>query len=77
MRRAIRLYGAFGSLDMLCDNTRLLAEGLGAPPAFADYAGRCALSAQGAPIASQMQYDFKGMPTRRREALRLPAFSTS
>jgi len=77
MLRAIRLYGAFSSLDMLFDNTRLLAEGLGAPPPFADYAGLCAVSAQDAPIASQMQYDFKGMPTRRREALRLPAFSTS
>jgi len=41
-----------------------LAEGVRAPPRFASYAGLCAVSAHGAPIASQMHYDFKGMPTR-------------
>lgn len=65
MLRAIRLYGAFASLDMLFDNRRLLAEGISAPPRFSSYAGLCALTAQGAPIASQMQYDFKGMPSRK------------
>jgi nucleoside-diphosphate-sugar epimerase len=69
MLRAIQLYGAFGSLDMLFDNRRLLAEGVGAPPRFTEYAGLCAVSAHGVPIASQMQYDFKGMPTRRGDAL--------
>ena len=73
MLRAIRLYGAFGSLDMLFDNARLLAEGVAAPPRFAGYAGLCAVSAQGAPIASQMQYDFKGMPTRKRDVRSLAA----
>lgn len=66
--RAIRLYGAFGSLDLLFDNARLLAEGVRPPPRFATYAGLCALTASGMPIASQMQYDFKGMPTRRLAA---------
>jgi len=76
MLRAIQLYGAFGSLDMLFDNARLLAEGIAAPPRFSAYAGLCALSAHGAPIASQMQYDFKGMPTRRRDVA-LSAGSTA
>ena len=73
MLRAIQLYGAFGSLDMLFDNARLLAEGVAAPPRFASYAGLCAVSAHGAPIASQMHYDFKGMPTRKRAAVKATA----
>lgn len=60
MLRAIRLYGAFAGLGMVFDNRRLLGEGMAPPPRFTDYAGLCALTAAGAPIASQMQYDFKG-----------------
>jgi len=73
MLRAIQLYGAFGSLGLLFDNARLLAEGVAAPPRFASYAGLCAVSAHGAPIASQMHYDFKGMPTRKRDAVKAAA----
>lgn len=69
MLRAIQLYGAFASLDMLFDNRRLLAEGVPPPPRFTSYAGLCARTAHGAPIASQMVYDFKGMPSRRAGAL--------
>ena len=61
-------YGDFASLDILFDNHRLLDEGMREPPPFTAYAGLCALSTRGAPIAGQMQYDFKGMPTRRRPA---------
>ena len=68
MLRAIKLYGDFASLDILFDNHRLLDEGMREPPPFTAYAGLCALSTRGAPIAGQMQYDFKGMPTRRRPA---------
>jgi hypothetical protein len=54
------MHGSPGSLDMLFDNTRLLAKGVAAPPRFA-------------PIASQMHYDFKGMPTRKRHAVKATA----
>ena len=69
MLRAIQLYGAFASLDMLFDNRRLLAEGVPPPPRFSAYAGACAFTAHGSPIASQMVYDFKGMPSRRAAAV--------
>jgi nucleoside-diphosphate-sugar epimerase len=66
MLRAIRLYGEFASLDMVFDNRHLLGEGIAPPPRFTDYAGLCALTAEDAPIASQMQYDFKGLPATIR-----------
>lgn len=69
MLRAVQLYGAFASLDLRFDNRRLLAEGVPPPPRFDAYAAVCARSAHGVPIASQMIYDFKGMPARHARAL--------
>jgi nucleoside-diphosphate-sugar epimerase len=69
MLRAIELYGAYAALDMTFDNSRLLAEGMPLPPAFADYAGLCATTSEDQTIAEQMQYDFKGISTRAATAL--------
>ena len=69
MLRAIRLYGAFANLGMVFDNERLLSEGVPPPPRFTEYAGLCAVSAEGTPIAAQMQYDFKGVRTSRSTAI--------
>ncbi len=69
MLRAIELYGAYAALDMTFDNSRLLAAGVPPPPRFSDYAGLCAQTAEGATIAEQMQYDFKGISTRAAHAL--------
>ena len=54
---------------MTFDHTRLLAEGVPPPPRFTDYASLCARTAEGASIAEQMQYDFKGISTRAAQAL--------
>ena len=69
MLRAIELYGQYSALNMTFDHTRLLAEGVPPPPRFTDYAGLCARTAEGASIAEQMQYDFKGISTRAAQAL--------
>ncbi len=69
MLRAIELYGAYATLDMMFDNSRLLEEGMPPPPRFAGYAGLCALTSEGDTIAEQMQYDFKGISTRTANAL--------
>jgi nucleoside-diphosphate-sugar epimerase len=63
--QAIRLYGQFSALDMVFESNRILEEGLPPPPRFADYAGLCAVTARDGSIAEQMQYDFKGLFTRR------------
>ena len=59
MLRAIRTYGAFSALDLVFDNSRLLAEGVARPMPFAAYAGVCAVTSIGQTIAEQMQADFK------------------
>jgi nucleoside-diphosphate-sugar epimerase len=64
MLRAIKLYGEFAALDIVFENSRIAEEGLALPPSFSKYAGLCALTTQGTPIADQMQYDFKGIRTR-------------
>lgn len=63
--RAIRLYGAFARLGLIFENQRLFDEGFRPPPRFTSYAGLCAVTSGDSPIASQMQYDFKGSRTER------------
>jgi nucleoside-diphosphate-sugar epimerase len=78
MLRAIKLYGQFAALDMVFENSRIADEGFALPPRFSEYAGLCASTTQGVPIAEQMQYDFKGILTRRPrpEPRRLDAVSS-
>nr|WP_314478799.1 cationic peptide resistance protein CprA [uncultured Pseudomonas sp.] len=57
--RALRLYSGFADLNYLFDNSRLLEEGIGAPPRFTDYLDKCVQSSVGVSIATQMQWDFK------------------
>ena len=57
--RALQLYGGFAELNYVFDNTRLLQEGLPAPPPFTSYLSRCVESARGIAIADQMKWDFK------------------
>lgn len=59
MLRAIELYGGFAALNIIFDNTHLLAEGISPPPRFTDYIASCALTAEGGTIAEQMKVDFK------------------
>ncbi|MBL8385131.1 MAG: SDR family oxidoreductase [Burkholderiales bacterium] len=59
MARALKLYGAFASLDMTFHSEHLADEGIDPPPPFAAYAGVCAASAESATIAEQMVADFK------------------
>jgi nucleoside-diphosphate-sugar epimerase len=57
--RALRLYGAFASLNAIFDNSRLLAERFEAPPRFADYLGVCVQTSQHVPVTEQMMIDFE------------------
>ncbi|MDH2076836.1 cationic peptide resistance protein CprA [Pseudomonas atacamensis] len=57
--RALRLYSGFADLNYLFDNSRLLEEGMSAPPRFTDYLDACVDSSKDVSIASQMQCDFK------------------
>lgn len=57
--RAIRVYQAFASLDVVFDNRRLLAEGMAPPPPFTDFVAACARSGETVPIRDQMRYDFR------------------
>lgn len=58
--RAMRLYGEFAALGITFDNSRLCAEGVPQPTAFADYITRCAETTRDVSIYEQMKYDFKG-----------------
>ena len=69
MLKAIELYGHYAALNISFDNRRLLAEGMAPPLHFISYVGECARTTEGAQIADQMQYDFKGMGTRVADAL--------
>jgi nucleoside-diphosphate-sugar epimerase len=57
--RAIRVYTAFARLNVLFDNTRLLAAGVPAPPRFCDYAGTCLHTSRSRTIAEQMTEDVR------------------
>ena len=59
MQRALKLYGVFASLNVTFRNEHMIEEGITPPPAFADYAGVCAATAEGSTIAEQMVADFK------------------
>lgn len=43
----------------LFDNSRLLEEGISAPPRFTDYLDVCVQSSSAVSIPAQMQWDFK------------------
>lgn len=57
--RALRLYAGFADLNYVFDNSRLLAEGISAPPRFTDYVGLCGRTTSHLSIPEQMQWDFK------------------
>ncbi|OVZ37651.1 NAD(P)H-binding protein, partial [Pseudomonas aeruginosa] len=57
--RALRLYSGFADLNYLFDNSRLLEEGISAPPRFTDYLDVCVQSSSAVSIPAQMQWDFK------------------
>lgn len=57
--RALRLYSGFADLNYLFDNSRLLEEGISAPPRFTDYLDVCVQSSSAVSIPTQMQWDFK------------------
>ena len=56
---AMKLYGAFASLNLLFDNQRLLAEGISLSPHFTDYVGHCVRTSLDSTVAEQMKVDFK------------------
>jgi nucleoside-diphosphate-sugar epimerase len=59
MTGAIRIYREFAGLNVIFDNSRLLAEGVDAPPRFTDYLPECVRTGETEPIAVQMKYDFR------------------
>ncbi|MBI3863388.1 MAG: SDR family oxidoreductase [Planctomycetia bacterium] len=55
---ALRLYFQFSALDVeIFDNSRLLAEGMPAPPKFTDYLQLCATQPPGRSVYDQMRDD--------------------
>jgi thioester reductase-like protein len=57
--RAVKVYGAFASLNYTFTNTRLAAEGFAPPPFLTDYLAHCVETARGIPLSRQMKWDFK------------------
>ena len=56
---AVHMYRAFAGLNVTFDNQRLLAEGMAAPPGFADYIAACVHTGQDLTVAEQMLYEFR------------------
>ncbi|MFK3707894.1 SDR family oxidoreductase [Klebsiella sp. NPDC088457] len=59
MLKAMRLYGAFATLNVRFSNAKLLSMGMPKPPRFTDYIDRCAQTTRGLSIPQQMAVDFK------------------
>jgi len=59
MLKAMRLYGAFATLNVRFSNEKLLSMGMPKPPRFTDYIARCVQTTQGLTIPEQMAVDFK------------------
>lgn len=59
MLKAMRLYGAFATLNVRFSNDKLLSIGMPKPPRFTDYIARCVQTTQGLSIPQQMAVDFK------------------
>jgi len=55
---ALELYSRFCSLDLVFDNSRILAAGVPAPPRFTDYMHVC-LGSSTASIYEQMRVDLE------------------
>ncbi len=59
MLKAMRLYGAFATLNVRFSNDKLLSIGMPKPPRFTDYIDRCVQTTRGLSIPQQMAVDFK------------------
>ena len=59
MLKAMRLYGAFATLNVRFSNDKLLSMGMPKPPRFTDYIDRCVQTTRGLTIPQQMAVDFK------------------
>ncbi|CBA33291.1 hypothetical protein CTU_33390 [Cronobacter turicensis z3032] len=59
MLKAMRLYGAFATLNVRFSNDKLLKLGMPKPPRFTDYIARCVQTTHGLTIPQQMEVDFK------------------
>lgn len=59
MLKAMKLYGAFASLNVTFSNEKILKLGLPQPPRFTDYLHLCVDSTQHLTIAEQMAVDYK------------------
>ncbi|WP_039055414.1 SDR family oxidoreductase [Enterobacter sp. Bisph1] len=59
MLKAMRLYGAFATLNVRFSNDKLLSMGMPKPPRFTDYIARCVQTTRGLTIPQQMEVDFK------------------
>lgn len=59
MLKAMRLYGAFATLNVRFSNDKLLSMGMPKPPRFTDYIARCVQTTRGLSIPQQMEVDFK------------------
>lgn len=59
MLKAMRLYGAFATLNVRFSNDKLLSMGMPKPPRFTDYIDRCVETTRGLSIPQQMAVDFK------------------
>lgn len=58
MMKAIKLYGAFSSLNTVFDTHRLREEGIPPSPRFSDYINACRLTCEDRSITDQMMVDF-------------------
>ena len=58
LRQALELYSRFCSLDLVFDNSRLLAEGVAPPPRFTQYMRRCVETSPN-DIYEQMRVDLE------------------
>lgn len=53
MLKAMRLYGAFATLNVRFSNDKLLSMGMPKPPRFTDYIDRCVETTRGLSIPSK------------------------
>jgi len=58
MMKAIKLYGAFASLNTVFDTRRIREEGIAASPRFIDYLSTCRATSEPFTISDQMAVDF-------------------
>lgn len=69
MLKAMRLYGAFATLNVRFSNDKLLSMGMPKPPRFTDYIDRCVETTRGLSIPSK----WPSILNNRRRGKKMPA----